>query len=55
MRTFFRELWCRIWHGHLMVQYAKGKGYLPDSKEQQPIAYYMCARCLKTEAVHDIQ
>lgn len=45
LREFLRETWCRIAHGHVMQN-------LGDVKGGKTL--WMCARCLKTEALHTL-
>lgn len=44
LRDFVRQTWCRIVHGHVMEQIGDSNGKM----------LYMCARCLKCDALHTI-
>jgi hypothetical protein len=42
------QVWCRVVHGHLMVKFGS------DKDDGHARAWYMCARCLKCEILHEI-
>jgi hypothetical protein len=45
LQDIAKQTWCRIVHGHVMVKI----GDVKDNK-----ALWMCARCIKCEALHTI-
>jgi hypothetical protein len=45
LKDFIRQAWCRVIHGHVMEKI----GDVGNSK-----TLYMCARCLKCDALHTI-
>jgi hypothetical protein len=46
---FLFQAWCRIIHGHIMLKF--GEDMLCDGGTR---SWYMCARCHRSEFIHDI-
>lgn len=46
---FILQALCRVLHGHIMIRFASDKG-----KDEHGRGWYMCARCLRCEIIHDV-